>query len=156
MAAKPDLVEGVESRMQALEGVVPDPARPPQGCRFHTRCRVVTPACGWEVDDVVRFLEAREAMFDNLSSVARSSPFAADLVFSDEASAQRLAAALRSDAVPAAMQAAMEELTVDRGTVRVRFGEVDEVRLTARGPDHVAACILDPDMIEASETRKAS
>ncbi|HEX2255968.1 MAG TPA: hypothetical protein VHG92_04550, partial [Afifellaceae bacterium] len=139
--------------MVALEGSVPDPARPPQGCRFHTRCALVTPDCGWEVDDVVRWLESSEGMFDALSGVARSSPFAADLAFADQASAERLAAALRSDAVPAAMRAAMEELTVRGGTVTVRFREVDEVELTERGPGHVAACVLDRAPREAATER---
>ncbi|HEX2256408.1 MAG TPA: ABC transporter ATP-binding protein, partial [Afifellaceae bacterium] len=43
LAAKPDLSEDSEAEMVALEGSVPDPARPPQGCRFHTRCALVTP-----------------------------------------------------------------------------------------------------------------
>jgi oligopeptide/dipeptide ABC transporter ATP-binding protein len=144
MAAKPDLSASAETPMQALEGAIPDPARPPQGCRFHTRCALATPVCGWEVDDVVRWLEDHEAMFDTLSGVARQSPFAADLAFADEASAARLAGALESDAVPPAMRAALEELAVAGTTVRVRFREVPPVTLTARGPDHVAACVLDP------------
>jgi oligopeptide/dipeptide ABC transporter ATP-binding protein len=143
LAAKPDIVEGEAARMHALEGAVPDPARPPQGCRFHTRCRLATPICGWEVDDVVRWLDMREGMFDALSGVARSSAFAADLAFADEASARRLAAALGSDVVPRAMRTAME-VSVDGATVRLRFREVGEVELTARGPGHMAACVLDP------------
>jgi oligopeptide/dipeptide ABC transporter ATP-binding protein len=143
LAASPDLSEDPDVEMPTLEGSVPDPARPPQGCRFHTRCPVVTPICGWEVDDIVRWLENREGMFDALTGVERRSPFAADLAFDDSASAERLAAALRSDAVPPPMQAALEELAVHDRTVHVRFREVGEVVLTRRGPDHVAACVLD-------------
>ena len=146
MAAKPDLTDA-DSRMQALEGAVPDPARPPQGCRFHTRCTVVTPACGWEVDDVVRWLETSESMFDNLTGVARTDAFAADLTFADDASAERLTAALQTGAVPQAMRSAMEELTRKGPTVRLRFQRVAPVQLTRRGPDHEAACILTPEQI---------
>jgi ABC-type dipeptide/oligopeptide/nickel transport system ATPase component len=53
--------------MRALEGSVPDPANPPKGCRFCTRGPAVTPICGWEIDDVVRWLEGHEGMFDTLS-----------------------------------------------------------------------------------------
>ncbi len=98
---------------------------------------------------MVRWLEGHEAMFDRLSGVARSGPFAAELTFEDEASAARLAAALRSDAVPAAMRVALKELAPRGATVRLRFREVPEVRLTRRGPGHEAACVLDPRSLSA-------
>jgi oligopeptide/dipeptide ABC transporter ATP-binding protein len=143
LAASPDLRDDPLANMLTLEGSVPDPARPPEGCRFHTRCPAVTPICGWEIDDVVRWLEAHEGMFDSLSGVSRESPFAAALAFEDPASAERLEAALRSEAVPAPMRAAMEAVSVDGREVRIRFHPVDEVALTQRGPDHVAACVLE-------------
>jgi len=143
LAANPDVSEEAGASMRTLEGSVPDPARPPKGCRFHTRCPVVTPICGWEIDDVVRWLEHHEGMFDTLSGVERRNPFAADLVFADAESAERLAASLQSEAVPTPMRAALRELVVDRHTVRIGFQEVDEVRLTQRGPAHVAACVLE-------------
>jgi oligopeptide/dipeptide ABC transporter ATP-binding protein len=142
LAASPDLRDDPKAAMLTLEGSVPDPARPPQGCRFHTRCPAVTPICGWEVDDVVRWLEAHEGMFDALAGVARDSPFAATLTFENQASAERLAQALHSDAVPAPMRAALEEVAASGGDVRIRFRAVEEVQLTRRGPDHVAACVL--------------
>ncbi len=142
LASSPD-VDAHTVDLQALEGAIPDPALPPQGCRFHTRCSVATPICGWEVDDVVRWLEDVEGTFDALRGVTRTSPFDAWLSFEDEAAAASLAATLRSEAIPAAMRSALEELTVDGGRVRVRFAPVDEVQLTVRGSEHVAACVLD-------------
>lgn len=152
IAAKPDISDE-NFRMQALEGAVPDPARPPQGCRFHTRCTSATFACGWEVDDVVRWLETKEAMFDNLTGVARSSAFAADLTFSDAESADRLATALGSDAVPSAMRSAMEEMSQNGTSVRLRFRPVPEVQLMARGPDRAASCLLSPDDLDKGQIK---
>ena len=62
-----------------------------------------------------------------------TSPFAATLAVRRQASAERLAAALRSDAVPAPMRAAMEDWRWRAATVRIRFREVDEVDLTRAG-----------------------
>lgn len=144
IAAKPDLAmdDPQVAKFAALDGSIPDPARPPRGCHFHTRCPVATPNCGWELDDIVRLLERSEDLFEALSDVSRHSDFAGELAFEDEGSAQRLAQALRSDATPASMRSAMESLTVDGRMLKVRFKEVGEVQLSDRGPDHIAACVL--------------
>jgi hypothetical protein len=105
---------------------------------------VATPACGWEIDDIVRWLEDEEGTFDELQDVERSSPFEAKLSFRTEEAANGLVEALRSDSVPAAMRSAIEELGASGTTTHIRFTAVDEVQLTERGEDHVAACILDP------------
>ena len=145
LAASPDVLEGEEedAAMLALEGSVPDPAHPPQGCRFHTRCPVATPVCGWELDDVVRWLEDQEGIFDRIAAVERTDAFAGTLAFEDEDSANALAGALRTDDVPQAMRAALERLEVSGTSVRIGFKPVDEVILTDRGPGHAAACVLD-------------
>jgi oligopeptide/dipeptide ABC transporter ATP-binding protein len=142
LRANPDLTEDDEG-FHGLEGTVPDPARPPQGCRFHTRCVYATPDCGWEIDDVVLQLEETPALFDKLEGVERRSPFDADLRFDDGASSAGLATALKGDHVPESMKSAIEQVTVNERTVSIRFREVDEVQLTERGSDRQAACVLD-------------
>ncbi|HSF87025.1 MAG TPA: ABC transporter ATP-binding protein [Acidimicrobiia bacterium] len=141
LAASPDLEDDGDEALQALEGSIPDPARPPRGCRFHTRCPVATPMCGWEVDDAVSWLEDHPGMFDALTGVTRSSDFDAWLTFDGEEAAVRLGATLEDGALPAAMRSALEELKVDENRVRLRFTPVDDVQLTVRGEGHVAACI---------------
>ncbi len=142
LRANPDLT-GDDEGFRGLEGTVPDPARPPQGCRFHTRCEYATPDCGWEIDDVVLQLEDTPALFDKLAGVERRSPFDADLEFVDADAAAALETALHGDEVPASMKAAIEQVSVGTQTVSIKFREVNEVLLTPRGNDRLAACVLD-------------
>ena len=148
MEAKPDLEdESSKYEFKGLEGTVPDPARPPRGCRFHTRCEFATESCGWEIDDIVRCLEYDPAAFETLSGVERRSDFDAVLTFDDAKSANRLAEMLRSGAVPKALQDSLSKLELRDRHVSVAFEEVDEVPLTSRGPGRAAACVLDPSVI---------
>jgi oligopeptide/dipeptide ABC transporter ATP-binding protein len=143
LAANPDLLEGGEqAEMKGLEGIVPDPARPPRGCKFHTRCPQVTPSCGWEVDDVVAWLSDNSTTLDGLSGVARSSDFDSVLRFTDADAAAAVVPLLRGPGIPDAMGAALVDLSHDGAELRVRFEEVDRVQLRDVGGEHLTSCIL--------------
>src|SRR5881409_1474024 len=55
-------------------GEVPDAVHPPAGCRFHPRCPVAMPTCGWEGRDFVDFLELRWLSPDIASAEAALGP----------------------------------------------------------------------------------
>jgi len=146
MDAKPSFDEGENLKAKGLEGVVPDPARPPQGCRFHTRCSLATENCGWEVDDVVRWLEDTPGMFENLDAVDRKSEFSAVLSFSNENSAANLAMEMRSEKLPASMRKAVKKLNLNDQKVDIEFEPVEEISLHESN-GRLAACILDPKKV---------
>ncbi|WP_191090123.1 ABC transporter ATP-binding protein [Histidinibacterium aquaticum] len=141
LAAKPDLDDDPDAPIATLEGTIPDPARPPKACRFHTRCPVATPDCGWEVDDIVRLLESDDTLFERLSGVSRKSELEAELAFETEEAACKLWEVLRSDRVPEAMREATEILDVKGSKLNVRFRDSDEIGLRALGSGHEAACV---------------
>jgi oligopeptide/dipeptide ABC transporter ATP-binding protein len=141
LAANPDIsVE--KSEMRGLHGAVPDPANPPEGCRFHTRCPVATPICGWEVDDAVAWLQTNETLLAGLTGVERRSNFDATLVFADPAGAGAVVNAIRDGEVPAPMKAALDSVSTDESKVNIRFTPVEPVELEDIGGGHLTACVL--------------
>jgi peptide/nickel transport system ATP-binding protein len=142
MAARPDVIESSSNDGWVLEGTVPDPARPPQGCRFHTRCPVATPFCGFEVDDIVRSFEGRGVGLEELHAIEQHTPFHAELAFEDDAAAERLVRALRSDDATQSLRDALVQLDREGDRVVVRFREVEPVPLEEVRPGHRTSCIL--------------
>lgn len=45
IASAPQMQPGIERDAPLLQGDLPNPASPPSGCRFHTRCPYVTDEC---------------------------------------------------------------------------------------------------------------
>lgn len=146
ISAKPDLDKANSENAIGLEGLIPDPARPPQGCRFHTRCVMATPDCGWEVDDVIRWLEDTPGMFEELVGVERKSEFSAVLTFSSEGAAANLIASARSEKLPLAMRQSLIKLNLNNEKVELAFKEVKEVALKSLGHRQFA-CVLSPEEV---------
>jgi len=141
LAANPVYADEAQVERPRLVGPVPDPARPPTGCRFHTRCPVVTRICGWEVDDIVAALEAGSEALGELSGVTRHSRFHADLAFVTEAGAAAFTADM-GRVQPAAAGEAVELLHPDGNTVTLKLREVAPAELVETLPGHLSSCIV--------------
>jgi len=60
IAAIPVPEPGRTREVTLPRGEVPDAITPPRGCRFHPRCPVALPTCGWEGRDFIEFLEREQ------------------------------------------------------------------------------------------------
>ena len=140
LAANPELDERQDEARPQLSGALPDPASPPQGCRFHTRCPVAEVGCGWEVADLVRWLERRPALMDQVDAIDRSSPFGVTLAFDEEASAGGFLDALRATG---GVMASAASTSIEASRVRVSFDEVDPAAMGRIGEDHLTSCLVE-------------
>ena len=110
-------------------GEVPDAVYPPLGCRFHPRCAVALPTCGWEGRDVLDFLEERwlDAEIEKREAAlgpieewkAEGLEARRHVEGSGETERKLLDTALES--VPATMRAAIERISSEDRTLRLTF-----------------------------------
>ena len=111
-------------------GEVPDAVHPPAGCRFHPRCPVAMPTCGWEGRDFVDFLELRWLSPEIAAAEAALGPveeWTTDGLIARrrvrDADPDALAAKARTilGDVGSPMTQAMEAVTVEEESLVVRF-----------------------------------
>lgn len=128
-------------------GEVPDAVHPPAGCRFHPRCSVALPTCGWEGRDFVEFLEERWLRTETAEAEKALGPV--EVWEAIELEARRpakggnasqihdLAQQVLKDA-PRPLREAVREVVAEDDTVVVRF----------RGPDPLKPREVEGRMVE--------
>ena len=111
-------------------GEVPDAVRPPAGCRFHPRCPVALPTCGWEGRDFLEVLdqrrlnperiEAEEAAFGALDRWQAAGSEARGMIGRDpDTMKSNIGTALMEG--PSPLGQAVESVRIDGEHVVVRF-----------------------------------
>jgi len=116
------------------KGEVPNAVWPPTGCRFHPRCSVALPTCGWEGRDVIALLEERWLSPELAAREAQAGPVQAwevngliarrDVTESDPATVQTLIRALLKEA-GGPMAEAIRDIRLEERTVVVEFRPPD-------------------------------
>jgi len=141
-----------KKRVKTLpSGEVPDAIYPPLGCRFHPRCPVATPTCGWEARDVIDFLEGRALQPDTAAqdeqALAPLGRMRAEGVYlripvrtTAPAEVEAYLKVLRAQ-MPTPMAEAIRTIFVDRGDLVVEFAPTEDPGLRATDGRDVR-CVL--------------
>jgi oligopeptide/dipeptide ABC transporter ATP-binding protein len=122
-------------RKELPKGEVPDAVYPPAGCRFHPRCSVALPTCGWEGRDLLEFLEERWLVADVAKREETLGPIESWTVdgllatkpLRDSGEAVRALLTSALSEAPAPMREAMVSISVEEGELRVRFRAAAEL-----------------------------
>ncbi len=123
--------------LEIIRGSVPNLIHPPPGCRFHPRCPMVMPTCGWSPAEVWDHLQ------DVMREIAAESPFPFDVgaVAWEPMGPTELRivfpAGVRQDVAVEAVRRAR-----DRGRDRPAIGAITSIE--AGGATEVVARLLDP------------
>jgi oligopeptide/dipeptide ABC transporter ATP-binding protein len=132
-------------------GEIPDAIHPPAGCRFHPRCPVAMPTCGWEGRDFIDYLEFRQLDLEKAERERKELGTADSWVpqgfvvtrrvrdSEPSAVAERVRAILKEAPEPLAQ--AVEGVTVETDKVVVTFRNPDELRPKAVD-GRIVECLL--------------
>ena len=130
------------TKKELPKGEVPDAVFPPAGCRFHPRCPVALPTCGWEGRDFLDYLEERWIDPSNSDEEAALGPI--EDWKSEDLGASRSVRKGDPEVIVARVQAALKEApkplaeAVDRVAL-----ELDRVVVSFRPPAR-----LEPKEVE--------
>jgi peptide/nickel transport system ATP-binding protein len=125
------------AKKELPKGEVPDAVYPPAGCRFHPRCPVALPSCGWEGRDFLDLLEERWLRPDVAEAEAALGPIEAWSANALEARRREKGsdiARLKSlvDTVikeaPGPLREAVTGVSVEGDTLTIRFRESDPLQ----------------------------
>jgi len=162
LSAVPSVDPEARRERIVLEGEIPSPAKPPSGCRFHTRCGFALERDVREVD--AAWAEGREAVVRLDDPLA--APQTVRLVVGGEVIDPMLVArgqvAYEADELPGEGVSVKVRAGIERGAAaRVRYRRyrapcaLDEPPLAEKAPGHAVACHFSDEALAAQQKAAA-
>lgn len=74
ISSMPDVNAKPGAKREVLQGQIPDPANPPSGCRFHTRCKYVKDICRTRVPELKKAKTSKTLVACHLSDELKIKP----------------------------------------------------------------------------------
>jgi peptide/nickel transport system ATP-binding protein len=143
LEASPEPDPAVVKPPLEARGEIPSAIDVPNGCRFHPRCPLATPRCGWEGRDVLTALAARRLEGESPAGLGEARLEGLDLVVeaSDghDAAEQALRAAV-TPTFPALLEAA--RVTREDARLRLTFAALPSPARRRLADGHEVACVL--------------
>lgn len=147
IAAIPVPEPGRTREVMLPRGEIPDAISPPFGCRFHPRCPVALPTCGWEGRDFVDLLEHLEPGATRTNDAVAVGP--AEDWEADALVASRRVREGEATAVTAAVRALLKQVGPPLSDAVVSVEKVRRrVQVTLRASDALAAKDVEGRSVE--------
>jgi peptide/nickel transport system ATP-binding protein len=149
-------------------GEVPDAARPPLGCSFHTRCSLAFEVCGWETRDLRDLLETRWALQEPARYEAEQAVMGDLTVLDEPGSHVRLAPGsghtatellalldtIREESPELPFWKGVKRIAADGDHVEVEFHDPIAPRPLPQGDTTVECHLYDDEALAEAERRR--
>ena len=140
----------MRDRLEVIKGSVPNLIYPPSGCRFHPRCPVALPHCGWDAKDLESAIQDYQAELQiakgAIVSVTQEETFVLRVTFASDGAGKQAMAAIRKavdrDRSEHVLLQAVTEIKQEGDDLVFQMLKARKPRDIEPSPGHLVACYL--------------